>query len=298
MSRRRASTKASFNVLVATDGSPSARAALATARSFPWPPACRLRGVVVGSLDWIGSRSPEVRRLFDQTFRRLADSARRNLAQRWPDVDVITRHGRPGDIILAEARRHRTDVIVVGWRGHGAVRRFLMGSVSRDIVRRARGAVLVVRRPAREVRRVVLGVDGSPNARRAVEMVARLAAQGMVVTVVRAVEPMSVPTAGRLPASLRSVVQRELAAVNRRLVEQARQDVDRAVARIRRAGWRARGVVRTGAPLVSLLDVVAGTRAHLLVVGARSTRGLERTMLGSVATGALNRSPVPVLVVH
>ena len=64
--------------------------------------------------------------------------------------------------ILGEAERFQADVIVVGWRGHGAVRRLLMGSVSRGVVRGSKCAVLVVRRSQR-VRTIVVGVDGSPS---------------------------------------------------------------------------------------------------------------------------------------
>jgi nucleotide-binding universal stress UspA family protein len=41
---------------------------------------------------------------------------------------------------------------------------------------------------------------------------------------------------------------------------------------------------------------VTAARAQLLVVGARGTSGVRHLLLGSVAEGALNRSPVAVLV--
>jgi nucleotide-binding universal stress UspA family protein len=298
MERRARRKPAGLRVLIATDGSPSARAAIVTARAFPWPRGTRLRGVLVTPTDWVQSRSPRVRRAFTQTFARLAADAQRALARRWPDSEVVTRVGRPADGILREADRLRSDIVVIGWRGYGAFRRLLMGSVSRRVVEGARAAVLVVRRPAREIRRIVVGVDGSPNARRAVDLVARLAHQRLAVTVVRVVEPRTVLTAGRLPASLRSIVLRELAALNEGLVRDARRDVDGAVARLRRAGVTARGEVWRGAPLTGLLTVVDGTDADILVVGARATSGMKRALLGSVAAGALDRSPVPVLVVH
>ena len=112
---------------------------------------------------------------------------------------MTTAKGRAIDGILREARRFRADVIVVGWRGHGVFRRLMMGSVSRAVVEEAQGAVLVVRRPVRKFRRLVIGVDGSSNARRAVDLIARLPHAGITATVVRVVEPRIVPTAGRLP---------------------------------------------------------------------------------------------------
>lgn len=66
---------------------------------------------------------------------------------------------------------------------------------------------------------------------------------------------------------------------------------------LKRAGWRARAVVREGTPLAELLKEAAASRADSLVVGARGTGGLARLLLGSVAEGALEHSPVTVLLV-
>jgi nucleotide-binding universal stress UspA family protein len=51
-----------------------------------------------------------------------------------------------------------------------------------------------------------------------------------------------------------------------------------------------------GEPLRDLLGAVAASRAQLLVVGARGTSGVRYLLLGSVAEGALNQSPVAVLL--
>jgi nucleotide-binding universal stress UspA family protein len=55
--------------------------------------------------------------------------------------------------------------------------------------------------------------------------------------------------------------------------------------------------VREGVPLPELLQEAAASRADLVVVGARGTGGLARLLLGSVAEGVLDHSPVPVLLV-
>jgi nucleotide-binding universal stress UspA family protein len=237
-----------------------------------------------------------MRQAFADASDRIASAARAALARRWPKAVVTLFEGRAVDRILDEARRFHADVIVVGWRGHGAFRRLVQGSVSRAVVEEARSAVLVVRRPVRRFRRLVIGLDGSENARRAVGLIARLAPRGMTAIVVRIVEPMIVPTAGRLPAWLKRIVLSELAAANAALVRGARRDVDAAASRLRRAGWRVRGEVRTGTPLAGLLDMLDRTHGDVLVVGARAARGLRRRLLGSVAAGALDRSPAPVLV--
>jgi nucleotide-binding universal stress UspA family protein len=53
-----------------------------------------------------------------------------------------------------------------------------------------------------------------------------------------------------------------------------------------------------GVPLGELLAATHATRADVLVLGARGVGGLERLLLGSVAEGALSRSPVSVLIVR
>ena len=56
--------------------------------------------------------------------------------------------GRPADEIVAAAREPGVDVVVVGARGLGLVRRLALGSVSDRVLHRADCPVLVVKRSA------------------------------------------------------------------------------------------------------------------------------------------------------
>ena len=282
-----------FRVVVATDGSNTARDAVTTARHFPWPAGTRVRVIVA-------RRSPrEYRRsilltALDRSAELAADHARRVLARRWPDVDVVIVDKPPVSAVLGEARRFGADVIVVGWRGHGAVRRMLMGSVSREIVRSAACAVLVVRRSER-VQRLVVGLDHTPHASRTLALVARLAppARGRV-TLATAMTLTTVPS--RRVALAAGDLAREVKRTNAIRARTASKELDRAAARLKRRGWDTRTSLTTGEPLDDLLRAVKAARAHLLVVGARGANRVRHLLLGSVADGALNNSPVPVLV--
>ena len=289
-----------FRVLVASDGSPSARAAVATSVIFPWPRDTRAHGLVAWGLDAPPGRLKRVVDVLVRNATRISADARRVLGRRWPKAEVVVSHRAPVAAIVDEARRLRAGAIVVGWRGHGAFRRLLMGSVSRDVVRRAGRPVLVVRRRPRDARTFVVGTDGSANARRAVRFLATLAPpRGGQVTVVRIEEPMPTPISiGRFPASIRAILRSEVAKINGERLARARRDVDAAAAMLARRGWRVRKSVGLGTPLFELMRTVAASRAGVLVVGARGRGGIERLLLGSVAEGALNQSPVPVLVVR
>ena len=72
--------------------------------------------------------------------------------------------------------------------------------------------------------------------------------------------------------------------------------MDRAAAEMKRSGWRTHTQLRTGEPLRELMVAVSTEDADMLVVGARGTSGVRQLLLGSVAEGVLNRSPVPVLL--
>lgn len=51
--------------------------------------------------------------------------------------------GSPAEVILEVAEDRRVDVIVVGHRGFGAVKRFILGSVSSKLAHHARCALLL-----------------------------------------------------------------------------------------------------------------------------------------------------------
>ena len=289
---------ATFRILAATDGSPSARAAFVTALHFPWPQASRARALVaLGRVPQAAGRAlraATVRVLHEQL-----EPARRLLAQRWPDADGIAVHDVPVAAILAEAQRFRADAIALGWRGQGTLRRLLAGSVSRAVVARAARPVLVARTAAGRAQRFIVGVDGSPEAQRAVRFLARLEPQrGSVAIVVTVTEPVWVPRATRrLPRATRASLRSEAIRFDRRRVKLAQAQADAAASILKHAGWAARTQVRPGAPLETLLAASADLHGDVLAVGARGAGGLTRALLGSVAAGALNHSRIPVLIV-
>jgi nucleotide-binding universal stress UspA family protein len=282
-----------LRVLVATDGSRDAKAAVATTLHFPWPAETRV-AIVSARRSRAEYRRSILLSALDRGAAQAAENARRTLSRRWPEVDVEIADTTPVEGILGAAKRFKADVIVVGWRGHGAVRRLLMGSVSRGVVRGSTCAVLVVRR-SQPVRTLVVGVDGSNTAKRALAFVSRLVPpRGGRVTLVSAVELLTAPSRGRVPGA--ATIAREIKRQNTIRARAATKELNRAAAGLKRLGWQTRTMLVHGEPLRDLLGAVATSRAQLLVVGARGTSGVRNLLLGSVADGALNQSPVSVLV--
>ena len=61
------------------------------------------------------------------------------------EADEVVEVGEPAEVICEVAERYNADTIVIGSRGHGFVKRVLMGSVSSQVLHNAPCPVLVVR---------------------------------------------------------------------------------------------------------------------------------------------------------
>src|SRR5262249_60944821 len=93
----------------------------------------------------------------------LVDEARARLAPRGFDMETDGVIGSPKDEILRIARERNADLVVLGARGLGRIKRFLLGSVSLAVARHATCPVLVVKGQPRKLGSVLVGMDGSEN---------------------------------------------------------------------------------------------------------------------------------------
>lgn len=151
-------TERTGRVLVATDGSPDAEhAADFVASSGIFHEAeLRVVSVIDPGMPWWTGLSPVDGMVAAEAYGDMLDMARRHAeeaAQRTAGhlgsdhvtADAADRGGDVASTIVAEAVAWKADVIVIGTRGLGMVRRLLLGSVSRDVLHHAPMSVLIVR---------------------------------------------------------------------------------------------------------------------------------------------------------
>ena len=144
-------------ILVAIDGSESSLAAAAFVARLPLGPGVGVQLLGVVERPRYPSAAPAsvgpvlrgaIQQLVTERTAALSDALGRaasTFGDRATDVERRITVGYPPDEIVRTAHRGEADLIVVGARGLGAVKRLLLGSVSEGVLRNAERCVLVVR---------------------------------------------------------------------------------------------------------------------------------------------------------
>lgn len=278
-------------ILLATDGSPDAafagRAAADLARRagaaldlvHVWQPILAVAEYYpVPPLD--PADHPTIQEVEEREARALLEREARHLGD---DVATHLCSGRPADEIVALAARLDADLIAIGSRGLGPVRRLVLGTVSEEVVRRAPCPALVLRGGSWPPARVVVGDDGSVEAGRAADLAARIGGLfGAAGVLVRAAygRPLGPYTPGA------GAIEQGAAALAPR--------ADRMAALL---GRRPAIRVEYGDPAALILATAeAGDAPALIAVGSRGLGALRRRWLGSASTKVLHAARGPILI--
>lgn len=206
-------------------------------------------------------------------------------------IDTELTHDSPAHSLIEASAS--ASLVVVGNRGHGGFHDMLLGSTSLETAMHAICPVAVIRpyrSPRRPDARIVVGVDGAPEALPALDFAFEEAARsGRGVTAVHAwVGPIESPGPGAMPYIVDLDGQRERESeLLRKAVEPWRlrypdEDIE----------YRAVSASAAGAL------VVASDEAHLVVVGSRGHGGFTGMLLGSAAVALIHHAGCPVIIAH
>lgn len=285
-------------VLVGVDGSPESLGAVDWAVARAARAGWRVHILCAYSLPSFTTAS------LDGGYAALDDTAIRSGAQAVVDEAVARAQGHGVTVTSSLETGDPAGVLVdlsdeavlavVGTRGGGGFADRLLGTVSSALPAHAHCPTVVVPRHVEgadytPVSRIVVGVDGSSSARKALKWaVAEADAWGAEITAVAAV-PMA-SGAGAL-AWLPAAVDRD------QVLADVRAGLDRAVAE---AVEGYPGVtVRRHALDGNAAQLMAefSTAVDLIVVGSRGRGGFSGLLLGSTSQGVLSHAACPVMVV-
>jgi nucleotide-binding universal stress UspA family protein len=299
-----------MNILLATDGSNCARQALEYLGDFPFPAASRISLLTVLDKEaFRGRKKPE---LSDQEQDRLEETKRQirkegedfleqqaqALRGKGREVRTFVRTGHPAEEIVLAAGELSADLVIVGSHGRTAAKRFLLGSVSDQVLQYAPCSVLIVKQPTAETSiysdrflRILLAYDDSVSAKRAVEFMSGL--------------PLGDETQIRA-LSVLPVIKLFRQDIKQRLTwvwQEKKLAAEKALTRITHE-------VRWGHPEVetellesedvsqAILDAAERDNSDLIVLGHKGKGAIDRFLLGSVTSRIAHHAQCSVLAVR
>ena len=287
-----------MNVLVATDGSKYGRWALNWVATLPFIDPPRVTALHV--LDIAALRAPFLaqpviagneRYIQEEIHRMEARSAKalKEAKQQLASLNLMgtarKEQGAVAPTILKRVSK-RDGLLVVGSQGLDAFDRFMLGSVSTNLIQHAPCPVLVVRGEAVPLRRIILTTDGSDASAKALAFVlSKFQPDG--------------PTgnAGRVPIHV-SVVHVMPLVKYPGLKKAGDTLIEQSVRKLVKAGFTAEPVCRLGRPAEEIMKAASKERADLIVMGAKGLSAVARFLIGSVSTRVVQHANCAVLVVR
>jgi nucleotide-binding universal stress UspA family protein len=205
-------------------------------------------------------------------------------------VSQQVERGTPAEAILSAAEKEKADLIVLGSRGLGPVKELLLGSVSHRVVTHAACPTLVVNRPMRSLRRILMAVQGPEDAAVLAKFLAakpfKEAVEITVVTVLPAAQPL-------FPAGFAKLDE-----LIEKSVVGGRAFVEDTASALSKLQYNAKGYILMGAPALAILQEASASDPDLILMGSHGRRGVTRFLLGSVSHTVLHRAPCPLLIVR
>jgi nucleotide-binding universal stress UspA family protein len=272
-----------MKILLALDSAAASEAIVNEVAARPWPPGSAARLLHVLDLFTIPAGIPVIGPESEPTGHPieplLKSAAERFSAQ---GIETLTEivEGYPPSMIVEYADRWGADFIIVGSHGDGDITRFLLGSVAREVVRRASCSVEIVRPTGRKDggMKILLATDGSESSLQAAQSIAErpwpAGSEVKVVSVVHLV--LSAIESWPGAPEIISRFKKEGTA-------QAEEAVAAAEKIISEAELQTTGATLTGSPKACIVDEAKEWGANLVVVGSHGRRGVTKLFMGGVS---------------
>lgn len=304
---------AATKILIAYDGSISAKAALADLKraglgfwveakvlavaDLWFPPADSFAATGEG---WYSAAFANAQIASSDALdsaRKLADKAAAQLRRVFPEwkVTAMADVNAPAHGILAAMEKWNPDLVLLGSRGHGLLGRILLGSVSHKVLAHASCNVRIARPVSAQMRkaapRILLAVDGSKDSAAAVACVAGRNWERNARFHVMVVNDYRLSLAQAFQKPRRKSRSKQPPSLSEKLAE-------RALFALAERGLRVTYSVRDGDPRLEIIREAKRFRANAVFLGSRGLGAMQRFFLGSVSLAVAETAPCAVEVVR
>lgn len=208
-------------------------------------------------------------------------------------TDVLVKAGNPAPCILESAASLPADLLVMGTHGRTGFERFMLGSVTEKVLRKAPCPVLTAPPPATTVAklpyaRLLCPVDFAESSLAALRFAFSIAKESDAqLTILHVLD---------WPLDDELLVERFDSEEFRRVVEgEARGRLEALVTDDVRTWCKPATVVTYGRPYRQILEVAESERADLIVIGVRGRNALDLALFGSTTNQIVRRASCPVL---
>lgn len=285
-------------ILVPTDFSAPSRHAAERAARIAREQGARLHlthVVHTGALDrlraLLGTDAALEAELILDANRQLAALAADLRDERDPEIGVSLRHGSVPSEVGAQGDAIGAELVVLGARGAGFVRRIALGTTAERLLRTTRRPLLVVKQKAREPYTCVLvPVDFSPSSVQTLALARRVAPDAHLVLL----HAYEVPFESRMHLAGVDAQRIEHYRVQARLQANQRLHEMAASADLRPGQWQACLVFSD--PSLAIIEQEQECDCDLIVIGKHGHSAVEDFLLGSVTKHVLAESVGDVLV--
>ncbi len=221
-----------------------------------------------------------------------------SIAQGIP-THVALRVGGPVDEILAEAEGGRAGLVVIGNHGSGGFERWVLGSVSDKVLRKAPCPVLSVpqrpgdaERPERLFRNILCAVDFSATSLKALDYAVSLTREADArLTLLHVVE-------GLPDHEPRINLHFNVAEYRLYVLRDARERLGRVLPEEARASCEAATTVANGKAYREILRAAREMEADLVVMGVHGWGAMDPRLFGATAHHVVREAACPVLTIR
>jgi len=305
-----------MKILLATDGSDSANTAIDYLLTFPLPPGSEFILMTVIEKEIYHSKKKtelsteqlemleQTKRMLKDNARQLLDAAKERLAAAGLNCSSLIRAGHPSREVVRIAKKRDVDLVVVGSHGLGGIKRFLLGSVSDQVLAYAPCSVLIVRPLTMgadnteapqagtvQTHRWLLSYDDSPSAKQAVDFCRALPLDPATEITLLTVLPLMTLYRQDIKQRLSWVWQEKKKSAQKAL-EHLVHDTQWASQRISTRLLEAPDVSQ------AILEQAEQNQSDLIVLGHKGKGAIQKFLLGSVTRRIAHHAPCSVLAVR